>query len=75
VTASRLPLFIAAVVVLSILLLWGAFRAPVIAVKAGVLTILSILAAYGVVAYVAEGNWAGQLIGSTRTSRSRRSSP
>ena len=40
-----------------------AFRAPVIALKAGVFTILSILAAYGVVAYVAEGGWAGQLIG------------
>jgi RND superfamily putative drug exporter len=49
--------------VLSFLLLWRAFRAPVIALKAGVFTILSILAAYGVVAYVAEGGWAGQLIG------------
>jgi RND superfamily putative drug exporter len=63
VTAGRLPLFIGAVVVLSFLLLWRAFRAPVIALKAGVFTILSILAAYGVVAYVAEGGWAGQLIG------------
>ena len=63
VTAARLPLFIGAVVVLSFLLLWRAFRAPVIALKAGVFTILSILAAYGVVAYVAEGGWAGQLIG------------
>jgi putative drug exporter of the RND superfamily len=63
VTAGRLPLFIGAVVLLSFLLLWRAFRAPVIALKAGVFTILSILAAYGVVAYVAEGGWAGQLIG------------
>jgi putative drug exporter of the RND superfamily len=63
VTASRLPLFIGAVVVLSFLLLWRAFRAPLIALKAGVFTILSILAAYGVVAYVAEGGWAGRLIG------------
>jgi putative drug exporter of the RND superfamily len=63
VTATRLPLFIGAVVALSFLLLWRAFRAPVIALKAGVFTILSILAAYGVVAYVAEGGWAGQLIG------------
>jgi putative drug exporter of the RND superfamily len=63
VTAARLPLFIGAVVVLSFLLLWRAFRAPVIALKAGVFTILSILAAYGVAAYVAEGGWAGQLIG------------
>jgi RND superfamily putative drug exporter len=63
VTAARLPFFIGAVVVLSFLLLWRAFRAPVIALKAGVFTILSIVAAYGVVAYVAEGGWAGQLIG------------
>jgi putative drug exporter of the RND superfamily len=63
VTAGRLPLFIGAVVLLSFMLLWRAFRAPVIALKAGVFTILSILAAYGVVAYVAEGGWAGQLIG------------
>ena len=63
VTAARLPLFIGAVVILSFLLLWRAFRAPVIALKASVFTILSIFAAYGVVAYVAEGNWAGQLIG------------
>ena len=63
VTAARLPLFIGAVVGLSFLLLWRAFRAPVIALKAGAFTILSILAAYGVVAYVAEGGWAGQLIG------------
>jgi RND superfamily putative drug exporter len=63
VTQSRLPVFIGAVVFLSMFLLWAAFRAPIIALKAGVLTILSILAAYGVVAYVAEGGWAGQLIG------------
>jgi len=63
VTAARLPLFIGAVVVLSYLLLWRAFRAPVIALKASVFTILSILAADGVVAYVAEGGWAGRLIG------------
>ena len=63
VTQSRLPLFIGAVVFLSIFLLWAAFRAPIIAIKAGVLTILSILASYGVVAFVAEGGWAGQLIG------------
>ena len=63
VTAARLPLFIGAVVVLSFVLLWRAFRTPVIALKAGVFTILSIVASYGVVAYVAEGGWAGQLIG------------
>jgi RND superfamily putative drug exporter len=63
VTAARLPLFIGAVVVLSFLLLLAAFRAPIIALKAAVMTVLSIVAAYGVVSLVAEGGWAGQLVG------------
>ena len=62
-TASRLPLFIGGVIGLSFLLLLLAFRAPVVAVKAGVLNLLSIGAAYGVVSLFAEGGWAGQLIG------------
>ncbi|MDQ3632417.1 MAG: MMPL family transporter [Actinomycetota bacterium] len=62
-TASRLPLFIGGVIGLSFLLLLVAFRAPVIALKAGVLNLLSIGAAYGVVSLVAEGGWAGQLVG------------
>jgi RND superfamily putative drug exporter len=62
-TASRLPLFIGGVIGLSFLLLLLAFRAPVVALKAGVLNLLSIGAAYGVVALIAEGGWAGQLIG------------
>jgi RND superfamily putative drug exporter len=41
----------------------AAFRAPLIALKAGVLNLLSIAAAYGVVSLVAEGGWAGRLIG------------
>ena len=63
VTVSRLPLFIGAVVLLSFALLVAAFRAPVIALKASLLTVFSIVAAYGVVALVATGGWAGQLIG------------
>jgi RND superfamily putative drug exporter len=62
-TAGRLPLFIGAVVGLSFLLLLGAFRAPIIALKAGVMTVLSIVASYGVVSLVAEGGWVGQLVG------------
>jgi putative drug exporter of the RND superfamily len=41
----------------------AAIRAPIIAIKAGILTVLSIGASYGVVALVAEGGWAGQLVG------------
>ncbi|HEV2774663.1 MAG TPA: MMPL family transporter, partial [Solirubrobacteraceae bacterium] len=63
ITAARLPLFIGAVVILSFLLLLATFRAPVVALKAGVMNLLSIAAAYGVVAVVADGGFAGQLIG------------
>jgi RND superfamily putative drug exporter len=63
VTADRLPLFIGGVVGLSFLLLLAAFRAPLVAVKAGVLNLLSIGAAYGVVAAVADGGALGGLIG------------
>ncbi|HEV2777367.1 MAG TPA: MMPL family transporter [Solirubrobacteraceae bacterium] len=62
-TLARLPLFIGAVVSLSFLLLLAAFRSLPVAVKAGVLNLLSIGAAYGVVALVAGGGWAGQLVG------------
>ena len=62
-TANRLPLFIGGVVGLSFLLLLGAFRAPLVAIKAGLMNLLSIGAAYGVVALLADGGWAGQLVG------------
>jgi len=62
-TADRLPLFIGGVIVLSFLLLLVSFRSVVVAVKAAAMTVLSIGAAYGVVAYLAQGGWAGQLIG------------
>ena len=63
VTAQRLPLFVGGVVGLSFLLLVAAFRAPIVALKAGVMNLLSIAAAYGVVALVADGGFAGSLIG------------
>jgi RND superfamily putative drug exporter len=62
-TLARLPLFIGAVVSLSFLLLLVAFRSLPVAIKAGVMNLLSIGAAYGVVALVADGGWAGQLVG------------
>jgi RND superfamily putative drug exporter len=61
--SERLPLFIAGVVGLSFLLLLVAFRAPIMALKAGLMNLLSVGAAYGVVALVAEGGWAGGLVG------------
>jgi len=62
-TADRLPLFIGGVVALSFLLLTFTFRSVAVALKAGVMNLFSIGAAYGVVAYLAEGGWAGQLVG------------
>jgi len=61
--AGRLPLFIAGVLVLSFLLLLCAFRSPLIAVKAGAMNLLSVGAAYGVIALFASGGFFGGLIG------------
>jgi len=61
--ARRIPLLIAGVVILSMLLLLASFRSIVIAVKAAAMNLLSVAAAYGVVALVLQGGWAGQLIG------------
>jgi RND superfamily putative drug exporter len=61
--SDRIPLFIAGVVGLSFVLLLLAFRAPLIALKAGVMNLLSVGAAYGVVALAAEGGWFGSLLG------------
>jgi RND superfamily putative drug exporter len=63
--SARLPYFIAAVIVLSFLLLMAVFRSVLVAAKAAVLNLLSIIAAYGVVAYACEGGWFGQLFGIT----------
>ncbi|BCB91187.1 MMPL family transporter [Phytohabitans suffuscus] len=62
-TARRLPLLIAGVVLLSMVLLLASFRSVAVAVKAAAMNLLSVAAAYGVVAYVLQGGWAGQLIG------------
>jgi RND superfamily putative drug exporter len=61
--AKRLPLLIGGVVLLSMLLLIASFRSLAIAIKAAVMNLLSVAAAYGVVALVLQGGWAGQLIG------------
>jgi RND superfamily putative drug exporter len=61
--AERIPLLIVGVVALSMLLLLLAFRSIAIPVTAAVMNLLSVGAAYGVVALVLQGGWAGQLIG------------
>jgi putative drug exporter of the RND superfamily len=61
--AQRLPLLIGGVVVLSMLLLLVSFRSIAIPVTAALMNLLSVAAAYGVVALFLQGGWAGQLIG------------
>jgi RND superfamily putative drug exporter len=61
--ADRLPWFIAAVVGISLLLLLVVFRSVLVAVKAGVMNLLSVFAAYGVVSLAASGGWFGGLVG------------
>ena len=60
---DRMPLFIAAVVGLSFLLLLVAFHSPLISLKAGIMNLLSVSAAYGVMTLVAQGGAVGGLIG------------
>jgi len=60
---GRMPLFILAVVGLSFLLLLVAFHSPLIALKAAVMNLLSVSAAYGVMTLVAQGGAIGELIG------------
>jgi RND superfamily putative drug exporter len=61
--ARRIPLLIGGVVLLSMLLLLVSFRSIMVAVKAAVMNLLSVAAAYGVVALVLQGGWAGRLVG------------
>jgi RND superfamily putative drug exporter len=60
---ERMPLFIGGVVGLSFLLLLIAFHSPLISLKAGVMNLLSVSAAYGVMTLVAQGGAVGELIG------------
>jgi putative drug exporter of the RND superfamily len=60
---NRLPLFIAGVVGLSFLLLLVAFHSPFISLKAGVMNLLSVCAAYGVMTLAAKGGGFSNLIG------------
>ncbi len=60
---KRIPLLIGGVVLLSMLLLLVSFRSVVVAVKAAVMNLLSVAAAYGVVALVLQGGWFGRLFG------------
>ena len=60
---DRMPLFIAAVVGLSFLLLLVAFHSPLISLKAAIMNLLSVSAAYGVMTIVSKGGAVAGLIG------------
>ena len=61
--SDRLPWFIAAVVLLSFLLLMAVFRSVLVPLKAALLNLLSIGAAYGVLVMVFQWGWGADLIG------------
>ena len=60
---ERMPRFVAAVLLLSFLLLTVLFRSVLVPLKAVVLTLLSVGAAYGVLVMVFQWGWAAGLIG------------
>ncbi|MGW5345092.1 MMPL family transporter [Streptomyces sp. NPDC004050] len=62
-TSQRLPVFVAAVLAMSFLLLMLVFRSILVPLKAVLLNLLSIGAAYGIMVAVFQWGWAGALIG------------
>ncbi len=60
---QRLPYFLGAVVLLSFLLLTFVFRSVLVPLKAAILNLLGVAAAYGVLVIVFQWGWAAGLIG------------
>jgi putative drug exporter of the RND superfamily len=60
---GRLPIFVLGVVGLSFLLLLVAFHSPLISLKAGIMNLLSVSAAYGVMTLAANGGGLSKVIG------------
>jgi RND superfamily putative drug exporter len=60
---QRLPLFIAVVIILSFLLLMTVFRSILVPLKAAIMNLLSIGAAYGVIVMIFQWGWGKQLVG------------
>jgi len=61
--AGRMPIFFAAVLALSFVLLMTVFRSVLVPLKAVLMNILSIGATYGVVVAVFQWGWGGDLLG------------
>jgi len=64
---GRLPIFIAAIAAMSFLLLMIVFRSIIVALKAALMNLLSIAAAYGVIVAVFQWGWGNELIGLQHT--------
>jgi len=62
-TAARLPIFMGAVLIMSFLLLMVVFRSLLVPLKAVIMNLLSIGAAYGVVVAVFQWGWGASLLG------------
>ena len=63
VLGQRLPFFIAVVIGLSFLLLMAVFRSILVPLKAAIMNLLSIGAAYGVVVMIFQYGWGKELVG------------
>jgi putative drug exporter of the RND superfamily len=63
---DKIPVFLLGVLGLSFLLLLVAFHSPLISLKAGIMNLLSVSAAYGVMTLFAQGGALGELIGLDR---------
>jgi RND superfamily putative drug exporter len=61
--SEKLPLFIGVVILLSALLLMAVFRSVLVPLKAIVMNLLSIGAAFGIIVAVFQWGWGGSLIG------------
>jgi putative drug exporter of the RND superfamily len=60
---ARLPIMVAAVIILSFLLLMAVFRSVLVAVKAAIMNLLSIGAAYGVIVAIFQWGWLRNVVG------------
>ena len=65
--SSRLPFFFLAVIGLSFLLLMAAFRSVLVPLKAALMNLLSIAAAFGVLVAIFQWGWLGALFGVSKT--------
>ena len=63
IVSARLPIIIAVVIMAAFLLLLASFRSPFLAIKAALLNLLSIGAAYGVVVAVFQWGWGSSAFG------------